>query len=218
MTVPVSTLKERLMAWASQGLRQDMMDARAEFFRQSGEVHDDEPSFDAFMDAFADWFLCDRPTPVVGTPAQRFVTEQAGVLPPDELKLFEAFLKTRPGLFRLLRLMDGQVKVKDLFTKETLTVMERRRMVGVEKGDIFHARLIPMPDGWWFTGMPLFHPNEVNRQIMKVANQARRAGEPAFREATEQLLLRRLKVDRYKRVEAATLYQDMVPKGLVPFW
>ncbi len=218
MTVPVSTLKERLMAWASEGLRQEMLDARADFFRASGEVHDDEPSYDAFMDAFADWFLCDRPTSVVGTPAQRFCTERAGVLPPDEQKLFEAFLHTRPGLFCLVKLEDGSVRVKDLFTREALTVVERRRMVGVEKGDIFHARLIPMPDGLWFTGMPLFHPAEVRRHIMKVANKARRAGEAEFRAAMEQLLLRRLKVDRYKRVEAVTHYQDMVPKGLVPFW
>jgi hypothetical protein len=207
------------MTWATHGpLREEMVAARADFFRQSGEVHDDEPSYDAFMDAFVDWYLFDRPMAAFGTPAQRFLKEQGGVMAPDELRPFDAFQRTRPGLFRLESLREGEVRVKDLATRERIVVVERRKMVGVDKGDIFHARLIPMEDGQYFTGMPLFHPSSVRRQVMKVANHARRQGTPAFAEACRNLMLRRLKVDRYKRVAPPTLYADMVPKGLVPFW
>lgn len=209
------------MAWAGGSqFREELVLAKSEFFKTWGEVRDDEPCFDAFMDAFVDWYLCDRAMAASGaTPAQLFVREQSGTpLTPEEQVWFGAFANTRLGLFRLESFPEGAVVISDLQRKEKLTVVERRKMAGVEKGDLFHGRVIPLPDGLYFTGALLFHPKEMRKGVLKIAHHARRAGPKAFEVACAGLMHRRLKVDRYKRVPPSQLYSDLIPKGLVPFW
>ncbi|MBI5494256.1 MAG: hypothetical protein HY904_04460 [Deltaproteobacteria bacterium] len=220
MTTPqVAQLKERLMAWAGDGPhREEMLRARADFFRASGEVRDEEPCFEPVMDAFVDWYLCDRPMEAMGTPVERFLKEQQGVLPAAELEPFQALARTRPGVFLLEGMDEGTIRVRDLFTMDRLVVHERRRLVGVGRGDVFHARLVPLEDGWFFTGFPLFHPTEVRGQVRKVLRHARKAGAAAYAEAQQQLFQKRVKVDRYRHVPPPDLYRDIVPRGLFPLW
>jgi hypothetical protein len=213
MNPSVSVARERLMDWATRGSHmQELKDAKAEFFKATGEVREDEPTFDAWMDAFADWFLCDRPLAGGPPPAQRFLADQGATLPEEDRLSFESFTRTRWSLFLLERLEDGALTVRDLRDAARHRVLERRRVAGVGRGDVMEARLIPRGEDWRFTGQPLFHPPEVRRLVSRVASAARKEGPERFDQAVRSLAVRRLRVDRYRKVDPRKLYEDLVPK------
>lgn len=215
MNPSLAVARERLMAWATRGpMLEQLQAAKKEFFEPTGEVRADEPTFDAWMDAFADWYLCDRRLPQGLTPAEAYLaSEECTSLSEEERASFMAFTRTRWSLFMLLKREEGALRVLDLGSLEKQRVVERRRMVGLNRGDIFEARLIPRDGGEWrFTGMPLFHPPQVRRMVLRVVAHARKAGPTQFGEAARALGVRRLRVDRYRKVPPRSLYQDLLPK------
>jgi len=219
VTLSLPQLREALMAWATEGpLRDELVSARAEFFKDTGEVRSDEPTFDAWMDAFVDWYLCERPLSALGTPVERFMKERQGVVPQEELMLYQAFRNTRRSLFKLEKVADGTLGVKDLLTDERLAISERRKPLGVNNGDLFDARILPVDGLWFFTGVPLFHPQECRRQVMRVVAHARKQTPQEMPRVLKELAIRRLRVDRYKRVEPTQLYADLMPKKRFYFW
>jgi hypothetical protein len=185
--------------------------ARAEFFRGTGEVRSDEPTFDAWMDAFANWYLCDRPLSSAQTPVVRFLTEQSGSLTQEEVQHYQALTRTRRSVFHLLKLREGGMLVRDLFHGDKLEIIERRKPLGVQNGEVFDARLAPVMDGWWLMGAPLYHPADVRRMVARIVRSCRKKGVEHFGSVLHELAVRRLRVDRYKRVDAAELYRDMLP-------
>lgn len=207
------------MAWASDGpLREQVLSARTAFFKDTGEVREDEPLFDVFQDAFVDWYLCDLAGQDGLTVAQRFVRDQQGLLPQEELDAMDEFTRTRPSLWVLTKLQNGAVKVRDLLAKETMVVTERRRLAGVQPGDIFNARIIHMGSAWWFTGAPMFHPGQVRHMLKRVASHQRRKQQPKRTELLHTLAARRIRVDRYRRVDPEQHYKDLVPPRRFLFW
>jgi hypothetical protein len=219
VTTPVHALRERIMVWASEGpQRADMLAARSDFFRDTGEVREDEPCFDAYMDAFVDWFVCDHRGADGLTAAERFVRDHRGVLPAEDLAAAGYLTSTRPGLYRLDRVMDGAVVVRNLVSKESVTVTERRRMLGVTKGDVLSARLVETGGQWWFTGAPLFHPAEARTTLGRVA-KAQRKKEPHEQSAVFRTIsARRIRVDRYRKVSPDHHYKDLAPRRRFLFW
>ncbi|MEW5854210.1 MAG: hypothetical protein AB2A00_35880 [Myxococcota bacterium] len=211
--------REKLMTWATQGARmEELRAAKAEFFQQVGEVRDDEPNFEAWMDAFGDWYLCDRPLRGGPPPAQQFLNENGALLDPEEHAVFEAFTRTRRSLFSLEAVEEGSLRVRDLQTRERHDVVERRKPAGVEAGDIFDARLIPLPGGMQFTGGMIFHPSEVRRMVKVLASRARKEGPERFQAVMGELALRRLRVDRYRKLTPEVVYADLKPKRMWLPW
>lgn len=220
-SIAPADVRERLMSWATQGPRlEELKAAKAEFFRLTGEVRAEEPTFDAWMDAFADWFLCDRPLGGGAPPAAQFLADEGGRLNAVERASVEGLTRTRWSLFVVDKHSDNTMVVKDLLDGQRRRVVARRRLVGLNRGDVFEARLQPQDGGaWLFTGMPLFHPPQVRRMVLRVAAHARKGGVAQFGEAVRQLALRRLKVDRYRKVAPKALYQDLMPRrSWLFFW
>ena len=135
MNPSVSTARERLMDWATRGpYLLELKDAKAEFFKQTGEVREDEPTFDAWMDAFADWYLCDRSLAGGPPPAQRYLADEGITLGEEERLSFESFTRTRWSLFAVERVAEGALRVRDLQDRERRRVTERRRMEASLRG------------------------------------------------------------------------------------
>ncbi len=74
-------------------------------------------------------------------------------------------------------------------------VHERRRLAGVEKGDLVQTRLVPYGGHLVFGRAFLYHPREVARLLKKAIKTRRKAGalqEPVDRERFLALLARTL--------------------------
>lgn len=98
--------------------------------------------------------------------------------------------------------------LRDLLGGGIFEVDERRRLPGINVGDIFEARLAPDPDEPYrllFTRTFLCHPREAQGALLALAAAARQRGEER-----EQVLFRlqrlRLRCTAYRHVPAQRIY------------
>ena len=92
----------------------DVAAARVEYFAWTGEVFDEDRSFDVRMQAFLDWYVFDRFSPVLGdTPARAM----AASLPDAyERQTFRLMSRTVHGLFEIEEIRPTHVRVMNLLT------------------------------------------------------------------------------------------------------
>src|SRR4051794_35121573 len=92
-----------------------LMAAKAEYFLNTGEVFEDDKSFEMRIASFLEYYLFDRRLPASGkTPAQEmYETKLQGTLP-DEALPFRSFTETTHGLFEVRKLGKGIVRLREL--------------------------------------------------------------------------------------------------------
>ena len=200
---------DQLIAFASAEERKaDLLAAKAEYFQRTGEVFEDDKSFEMRMASFLDYYLFDRVSPATGkTPAQELHerTQQAGNA--EDIAAFRGFTETVHGLFEVRKLGKGLVRLRELHSGKDYEVTERRQVAGLEKGDILEARLIPYTGHLWFSSAFCYHPREAVKPILKeVKRRKKKEPQRAPRELVWECAKLALKVDRYRQIPVEKIY------------
>lgn len=199
---------DELIAYASAEPRKpDLLTAKAEYFRLTGEVFEDDAIFDARMASFLDFFLFDRQSPQTGkTPAQELFELKLAQAP--ELALvFRSFTETVHGLFEVRKLGKGSLRLRELFADKDYDVTERRQMVGLEKGDILEARLIPFGGHLLFSSAFCYHPRGAVKAIKKeVKRRRKKEPERPAQDFTFEAARRAVQAERYKQIAVERIY------------
>lgn len=199
---------EALTAFASQDeFKEELLKARAEYFSRTGEVYEDDPSFELRMASFLDWYLLDRPLGLMGkTPAQLFL-EQSNDVPEKDRELRRALTQTRHSLWEVRKIGKELVRLRDVFTGEDVDVYERRQPAGLKKGDLIEARLIPVEGRFLFSSAFCFHPEDAKKPVAKELKRLKKQ-EPDFskRDFIWSLSRMRLKLDRYRNIAVRDIY------------
>jgi hypothetical protein len=202
---------ERLIAWSSTPERKDeLLRAKAEYFALAGEVFEDDRSFDTRMGAFLEYFVFDRKLEGTDTtPAEAFLARQGESLSPAEREVFGDLTRTIHGLFEVRKLVTKTgVRLRDLVTGEEHEIFERRGLVGLNKGDLLEARLVPHGGKLLFGESSLYHPREVRKAIIKELKRRRKAGElPTSSAFAHELAKMALKLERYRNVAVENIYR-----------
>jgi hypothetical protein len=214
------TYLDRLIAFASsEDRKQDLVSAKAEYFHLTGEVHEDDKSFEMRMASFLDWFLFDRQSPATGrTPAQEYFELVAKDSSPEDAGIFRGFTETRHGLFEVRKFGKAMLRLRDLYFATDYDVTERRQVAGLEKGDVIEARLIPFSGHLLFSAASLYHPREGIKAIVKEVKR-RRKKEPERdpREIVWECARMALKVERYRQIAIEKIYDFEAKKQRAAF-
>lgn len=200
---------DKLVAFASSDERkQDLLAAKAEYFRLTGEVHEDDKSFEMRMASFLDWFVFDRAAPANGrTPAQEFLERNGPLVPAEEAAAYRGFTETRHGLFEVRKIARGTVRLRELFAGKDFEVTERRTVAGLEKGDVIEARLIPSGGHLLFSAAFIYHPREGTSAILKeVKRRKKKEPDRDQKEIIWETSRMALKVDRYRQIAVEKIY------------
>jgi len=209
---------ETLLAWASKD-RDDIVEAKRDYFAQTGDVFEDDPCFESRMQSFFNWYLFDRPRgdPAL-TPAQRFLKEEGATLAGAEKAVFMSFTSSRHSLFEikkigvgLIKVREELVKVRDAFSGEDFLVTERRKLPGLEAGDLIEARLLPIGDALHFSTAFTYHPRQVKAQVLKEVKKRKKAGTLDPRGFVWELEKMSLHLDRFKNITAEIIYSFDAP-------
>ena len=150
----------------------ELVKGKQEYFAQTGgEVHEEDRCYEQRMQAFFNWFLFDRKAEGGATPVERYLRENGAELPGKDKDVLLGFTQSRLSLYEyrgrrglFSRPGKGQVRVRDAITGEDFDVTERRQMHGLEIGDLFEARLVPLDRTFHFSTSFTYHPREVSRQ------------------------------------------------------
>ena len=164
--------------YARPPLDREIAAARVEFDRIRGSVCDDEELFESHVAAFLEWYVLERPVQGGAPPVVRAAlgdeAEQLGgsellrALALSHRSLFEVLdpRLSRPVGLRLLDLVGGGIWRVD----------QEQEMVGLRRGDIFEARLIPWEGRVRFGPVFCYHPREARECIHALAHQGRSEG------------------------------------------
>jgi len=200
---------DQLIAFASTEERKpDLLAAKAEYFQRTGEVFEDDKQFEMRMASFLDYYLFDRKRPEsTRTPAEEFLDERAASVDAGEVSAFRSFTETVHGLFEVRKIKPGTVRLRELFGGKEFDVSERRQTVGLEKGDILEARLIPFDGSLVFSSAFCFHPREATKAIKKEVKRRKKVMPDAPTvQLTWEAAKRALKSDRYRQIAVDKIY------------
>ncbi len=215
----LQALHERLLAWSTAEARKDrLLDARSRHFGAYGEPHEEDRSYEARQNGALDYYLYDyRPTPEGRSTLEEFLAAEAASLEPDAVQAYDDLAHNVHALFEVRRISEGKLRLRDAFTGKDHDVTERRQPVGLEKGDLLEARLLPYQGSLYFSGAFLYHPHEARRAILgEVKRRKKAAGRGGAPDVAGLLaLLSRMafKLERYRNVRLESIY-DFSPESI----
>lgn len=199
---------DELIAFGSAEPRKpDLLAAKAEYFQLTGEVFEDDKFFESRMASFLDYYLFDRVSPLTGKTPAIELHDQMLAERPEQAPRFRNFTETIHGVFEVRKLGKEMVKLREPFSGKDFEVTERRQMVGLEKGDILEARLIPFDAHLWFSAAFCYHPREATKLILKeVKRRKKKEPERTTREFAWECAKRALKAERYRQIAVEKIY------------
>jgi len=207
--LPYQPYLDQLIAYASSEERKpDLLAAKTEYFQRTGEVFEDDKQFEMRMASFLDFYLFDRRRGGTGrTAAEEFLEARAAAGDAAELAAFRSFTETVHGLFEVRKIKPGMVRLRELFGGKEFEVTERRHTVGLEKGDILEARLVPFDGALLFSTAFCFHPREAVKAIKKEVKRRKKVMPDAPPvQLTWEAAKRALKADRYRQIAVDKIY------------
>jgi hypothetical protein len=205
-------LQDKLLAWATSDARKaELLAARRDYFDRHGEPHEEDKSFETRMNGMLDHYLYDfRPPGSTETTIEIFMRVMGPQLTTDELALYRLLAKSIHGLFEVKKIRPPEVRLRDIFTDVAHDVTERRQMVGLEKGDLLEARLLPFEGKLFFSGAFLYHPQEVRKTILgevkRLKKAAGKGNQPDVESFIATLSRMAFKLERYRNIKVESLY------------
>lgn len=200
---------DQLIAFGSaEPRKEDLLQAKAEYFRLTGEVFEDDKLFELRMASFLDFYLYDRVSPLTNkTPATEFYEQRLAGSAPEEANAFRSFTETVHGLFEVRKLGKGEVRLRELYSGKDFDVTERRHVAGLETGDIIEARLIPFGGHLLFSSAFCYHPRMAVKAI-KAEVKRRKKKEPdrTPNELVWECARRSLNMERYRQLAVEKIY------------
>lgn len=204
---PYQYLEKLVALGTGEGYLEAVRDAKARYFRVAGEVFEDDPFFEQRMNCFLEYYLFDYSAGPGGKSTTALVIERGKeTLSADELVAFAGFDRSIHSVFELKKKSGDLLHVVNLYDGENYEVFERRTLAGLDKSDIFEARLMPFGDKLHFSNAFVFHPKEVKKFVVTELKSFKEQGHPKPTAVVHRLAYLRLKFDRFRRVDAAKIY------------
>ncbi len=205
---------DSLVQWAMTPERQaDVVAARAEYTAATGEVFEEDRQLELRLAGFLEFYLCDRLAPwAQRTPAQARYHHALKTDTASGAAIWRAFTETWHGLFSVLELLPGRVRLMALGPKCEVEVTERRAMHGLTIGDVLEARLIPFQGTVAFSAAWVWHPHAAAPSIIAEAERRRTTGQ-GERDLVFDCARRSLRVDRYRQIAIGKIYDFSVRPG-----
>ena len=214
MSSPQAFLEELIAFATPDATKPDLLAARAEWFEKNGEVFEEDRQLEQRMAAFLEHYVCARPAPHFSvTPARARYEQSLKEDPPERAAAFRSLTETIHGLFEVSRLGKGEVRLRGLFSGIRFDVTERRQIVGLTRGDVLEARLIPFGGHFHFSPSYCFHPHEASAQIKVEAKRLLKAGPVDEQAFVQECARRSLKVGRYRQIAVEKIYDFQARKA-----
>jgi hypothetical protein len=203
---------EQVVAFASStDFENEIRDARSEFFADTGEIREEEKGFEARSEAFTEWYVLERiVTSANRTPLEMFLIAKRAGLGADEISTYEGFRHSFRGLFEFIKVNKERLIVRDLASNSKLGVSEKRVAIGTAKGTILDARVIHFCGEQVLTRSVLYHPLSVRELILEQVKLLKGQERRAYLDFMRKLSIARFRCDRYQRVNAERLYQQVL--------
>ncbi len=137
----------------------DLLAGRKQYQALSGQIFQDDKSYESRMGLFFEWFTLDRVFPETGnTPLQQFllVAQSTGDAPTPEI--VRVLSSTLHGIFQVTQARSGELRIREMFEDKEFRVKDDGTGLYFNKQDVFEGRLIQMENANFLTGNYVYHP------------------------------------------------------------
>jgi hypothetical protein len=197
---------DRLVAEHTQDA-EEVVAARREYEERRGRVFEDEELWEAWSAAFIEWFLVERVAAGADVPvAVRSLVAARAAGADADAALIRAYLTSHRSLFEIRALGGGRVELVDLIGGATFSVAEPRTLHGVEVGDVAELRVIGWDADVRFGRTFVYHPPAARAAIAGHVKALEARGDDR-RAIVDHVASLRIKVDRYRHVAPAKVYE-----------
>lgn len=203
-------LIERLLQhYAGSEFREEVGEAKKEFFDQAGIVDQDTEQFEIRMAQFLDWYLFTRENAQTHLPPIQMAFDQPTMEMSDEDRAsLENLIKCNHSLFELNKIRGDDVFVKDLISGKKLVVRDSYVTAGFNQDEIFEARVVPHGDNWIFCKGFCFHPPEATKFIVKEIKKVKHLDRPQKEALVLRLMKMRYKHEQYRHIRLEYIYTN----------
>jgi hypothetical protein len=168
---------EELFEFAAKAIPSyQILEAKKSYQKETGEIYEDDSSYNSRMALFLEWFLFDNYiTEKLLSPLEILIKENSLSISTERLENYKIFTKSIQGLYIVKKIKNETIKVINLFTDENYLVQEKDSGLFFRKNDIFQGRLILFQEQFHFTGNFCFHPNKTHKYVkqeVKLINKA----------------------------------------------
>ena len=143
-----------------------IFEAKRSYQKETGEIYEDDKSYNTRMALFLEWFLFDNyPNESSNNVLDILLAKKIENWDSDQITIFKEINDNIQGLFLVKKIKDETVKVVNLFTDNIYLVLVKDSKLIFKKNDIFQGRIICFQKQFYFTGNFCFHPKETHKFI-----------------------------------------------------
>lgn len=199
-------LDKIIQAVTSEECSEELAAAKKEYFSSTGEVFDDDKSFESRMISFVEWYSFDRILKKYQkTPIEYFINANVQTLNDDEKAIYNGFLKNIHSVFYVKKIKKNNIIIKNLSDSKKFSIQENDSSMFFQKGDIFEARLMPFNGTYHFSGSFCFHPKELYKKIKKELKKSN-DNEKEKKAFLHRLSYMSLKFERSRLISSKDIY------------
>ncbi len=180
--------------------------AREEFHEKTGVFEDGEPWFESRMRMFLEWYLLERVGSLGLSPIQSYLLENKGTLSESDFLQMTYMSVTLRSVFRAHKLNNKIVHLDELARGGQWMAKADGPLIGIEKDDIFQARIYMFRDEIMMGTSIVLHPKEARDDVENIIARSKASHMPA-REIVDHLDKMRLKLHRYSNVRIQHVYK-----------
>jgi len=171
-------LKERLeelFEFIAQHIpSEQIMLAKKEYQKTTGETYEDDKSYNTRMSLFLEWYLLDNYEPGAEiTILEKITEDNKSSWSQEHIEICQDIANNIQALFEVKKVRDNSVTVIDLFKNQKYLINENDSKLIFRKNDIFQGRIVFHHAQWHFTGHFCFHPNKnqgfIKDEIKKIS-------------------------------------------------
>lgn len=144
----------------------DILEARREYQKFSGEIYEDDRSYEARMGLFLEWYVFDRIVPGrEKSLLELFLNSNGGGGGAEKFKNGDDFTNNINGLFVVKKIRDDEVVALNLLDNTKYSVKENEGKFLFQKNVLFEGRIVRINENYYFSSNFCFHPKDAEKFI-----------------------------------------------------
>ncbi len=185
----------------------EMIFAKDEFERYAGQIFETDPSYDARINAFHNWYILDRPlTRKRVTPLQYFIEYNANSFSQNVLEGLRELKGNIHSVFELTKFGKTGAAVRDLASGIKYVMEREEAFESLDKGSVFNTRLFNHGKSWTLSNYLILHPYSVTKLIKDEAGKLRKSGRDS-KAFLFRLLFFQSRWEQYRQMEVKQIYR-----------
>ena len=211
-----NSLQKLIGYYTNPQFSEELMQARREFFDNTGSLDENNPNYSLRMQQFYEWYFLTRPlNSYMKTPVSVCDQHRDLRLSAEDMATIELLQKSHfHTVFEYLKSKNDVIYLRDLVSQKKFQVMQGQLIFGFDSKEYFQARVVQIGAQFHFLNSFCFHPESAQKFILSEVKNLQKNPDLSL----EKLLLRlnkmRYKFEQYKHVKPELIYANENKLGL----